>query len=175
MKRELILVNLTDQEIGSGEKLSVHQEGKLHRAFSVYIIHDNKMLIQRRALAKYHSGGLWANACCSHPRTGEDLLTAAQIRTREELGIEIHCPQEQFSFVYRCVFANGLTEYEFDHVLLADYSGPIFPNPAEVDCVKWVEFSNLRHDMEEHPDKYSAWFIIAAPRVMQMWEERNAG
>lgn len=174
MKNELILVDLADQEIGFGEKLAVHQRGQLHRAFSVFVIHNGKMLIQRRAVSKYHSGGLWANACCSHPRKGEELFSSAQERIREELGADITELEELFSFVYRCPFENGLTEYEYDHVLLADYNGPIYPNPAEAECVKWVELGELKQAMLVRPEAFSSWFIISAPRVMRMWEERNA-
>ena len=174
MENELILVDLTDKEIGFGEKLAVHQVGQLHRAFSVFVIHNGKMLIQRRAVSKYHSGGLWANSCCSHPRRGEKLFGSARARIREELGADISELEELFSFVYRCSFENGLTEYEYDHVLLADYNGPVYPNPAEVECVKWVELSELKQTMLEQPEAFASWFIIAAPRVMALLEERNA-
>ena len=106
---ELILVDLFDREIGTGPKLRVHRENRLHRAFSVFILHEDRMLIQRRAFDKYHSGGLWANACCSHPRAGEELRTAVKRRLQEELGICTDT-EEIFDFVYFQQY-EGLSEY----------------------------------------------------------------
>ena len=96
---ELILVDLSDHEIGTMDKAEAHRIGRLHRAFSVFIVHGGKMLLQRRNSKKYHSGGLWANACCSHPRKGESLEAAAARRLSEELGISC-AVTELFSFVY---------------------------------------------------------------------------
>lgn len=167
MNEQLIWVDLFDREIGHGEKLDTHVKEQLHRAFSVFLIHDGKMLIQRRALSKYHSGGLWANSCCSHPRYGESFETSVQNRLEVELGIpKGSCtPEELFSFVYYAKF-DGLSEYEFDHVLLADYDGPIIPNSEEIMDLQWVAFEDLKQEMEKHPQRFSSWFMIAAPKVL---------
>lgn len=167
MNEQLIWVDLFDREIGHGEKLDTHVKEQLHRAFSVFLIHDGKMLIQRRALSKYHSGGLWANSCCSHPRYGERFETSVQNRLEVELGIpKGSCvPEELFSFVYYTKF-DGLSEYEFDHVLLADYDGPIIPNPEEIMDLRWVAFDDLKQEMEAYPQRFSSWFMIAAPKVL---------
>ena len=164
---KLIWVDLFDNEIGSGDKLETHVKNQLHRAFSVYIIHDGKMLIQQRALGKYHSAGLWANACCSHPRWGETLADAVQKRLEEELGIpQGSCvPEELFSFNYFSQY-DGLSEYEIDHVFVADYVGEITVDPDEIMDTRWVSFEDLKNEMEENPQKFSTWFLIATPRVL---------
>lgn len=170
MKEELIWVDILDREIGSGEKLETHVKEQLHRAFSVFLIHDGKMLIQRRAMDKYHSGGLWANACCSHPRKGETLEQSVQKRLETELGIpQGSCwPEELFSFVYYSRY-EGLSEYEYDHVLIADYNGDICSNPEEIMEIQWIELSELQKQLEQNPQKFSTWFLIAAPKVLQKY------
>ena len=127
MNDDIILVDIFDSEIGHTDKDDAHRRGLLHRAFSVFVIHDGRMLIQKRSRDKYHSGGLWTNACCSHPREGESLDQAVPRRMREELGFSSRA-EELFSFVYRHVFSDGLVEYEFDHVFLADYDGESIPS-----------------------------------------------
>ena len=169
MNESLILVDLFDHEIGWGEKLDTHRNARLHRAFSVFIVHNGQMLIQRRAMDKYHSGGLWANACCSHPRYGETFEESVQNRLLLELGIEkgLCRPEELFSFVYFTSYGQ-LSEYEYDHVLLADYTGPLTPDPSEIMDLRWVPLDELKAEMEAHPHRFSSWFMIAAPRVMDM-------
>lgn len=164
----LILVDIYDNEIGFAPKLETHEKELLHRAFSVFFIHDGKMLIQRRNLEKYHSGGLWANACCSHPRWGESLEEATQKRIEEELGIpQGTCKtQELFSFTYYTRY-NGLSEYEVDHVFLTDYHGELHVDADEIMELRWVELEGLQKEMQETPSKFSTWFLIAAPRVMK--------
>ena len=164
---QLIWVDLFDREIGSGEKLETHRKNQLHRAFSVYLVHDGKMLIQQRAMGKYHSAGLWANACCSHPRLGETLADAVQKRLEEELGIpKFTCePKELFSFNYFSQY-DGLSEYEIDHVFLADYQGEIQTDPDEIMNVRWISFEDLQREMETSPENFSTWFLIATPRVL---------
>ncbi len=170
MQEQLIWVDIFDNEIGYGEKLETHVKEQLHRAFSVFIIHDGKMFIQRRAMDKYHSGGLWANACCSHPRKGKTLEESVQDRLELELGIPIgSCvPEETFSFVYYSKY-EGLSEYEYDHVLVADYHGQITPNREEIMDTRWVDMEELKQELEKAPQKFSAWFLIAAPRVLEMY------
>ena len=171
---KLIWVDLFDNEIGSGDKLETHVKNRLHRAFSVYIIHEGKMLIQQRALGKYHSGGLWANACCSHPRFGETLADAVQKRMEEELGIpQGSClPEELFSFNYFSQY-DGLSEYEIDHVFVVDYDGEISVDPDEIMDTRWVELDELAREMEENPKKFSTWFLIATPRVLEKIKHRG--
>ena len=163
----LIWVDIFDNEIGSGEKLETHVKNQLHRAFSVFIVHDGKMLIQRRALGKYHSGGLWANACCSHPRWGESLDDAVAKRLEEELGIPkgYTLPKELFSFHYFTQY-EGLSEYEIDHVFLSDYHGDIKVDPDEIMESRWIALDDLQKELEEKPETFSSWFLIAAPRVI---------
>ncbi len=165
MEDTLILVDLEDRETGTGPKLQVHRENRLHRAFSVFIVDGDRMLIQRRAFDKYHSGGLWANACCSHPRAGEKLSDAVQRRLAEELGIEA-AVRELFSFVYFQQY-DGLSEYEYDHVFLAEYSGDVRYDRNEVEEVMWIELSELARDVTDNPQKYCTWFIIALPEVLK--------
>ncbi|MBR3339718.1 MAG: isopentenyl-diphosphate Delta-isomerase [Lachnospiraceae bacterium] len=165
MEDTLILVDLEDRETGTGPKLQVHRENRLHRAFSVFIVDGDRMLIQRRAFDKYHSGGLWANACCSHPRAGEKLSDAVQRRLAEELGIEA-AVRELFSFVYFQQY-DGLSEYEYDHVFLAEYNGDVRYDRYEVEEVMWIELSELARDVTDNPQKYCTWFIIALPEVLK--------
>ena len=169
---KLIRVDLFDNEIGSGEKMEIHRKNQLHRAFSVYMIHDGKMLIQKRALGKYHSGGLWANACCSHPRWGESLADAVQKRLEEELGIPqgTCAPEELFSFQYFSQY-DGLSEYEIDHVFLVDYAGDISADPDEIMDTCWVDLTELQQELESNPQKFTTWFLIATPRVLARVKE----
>lgn len=170
----LIWVDIFDNEIGQGEKMITHVEEHLHRAFSVFLVYDNKMFIQRRNLEKYHSGGLWANACCSHPRSGELLGDAIQRRMEDELGIpQGSCyPEELFGFTYYARY-DGLSEYEYDHVFLSDYHGPIVPNADEMMDSKWIELDELQRQLQEHPENFSAWFLIAAPKVLAIIKNRT--
>ena len=170
MNEHLIWVDLFDREIGHGEKLDTHVKEQLHRAFSVFLIHNGKMLIQRRELSKYHSGGLWANSCCSHPRYGESFETSVQNRLEVELGIpKGSCtPEELFSFVYYAKF-DGLSEYEFDHVLLGriDRDTPLSPDPAEADATQWMSVEELESQLTQTPEKFTPWFITAAPIALE--------
>ena len=165
---KLIWVDLFDHEIGSGEKLETHVKNQLHRAFSLFIVHDGKMLIQKRALGKYHSGGLWANACCSHPRWGEALTDAVYKRMEEELGIPQGCCEieELFSFNYFSQY-DGLSEYEIDHVFLTDYHGELKVDPDEIMELRWITLHDLQKELESAPQTFSTWFLIAAPRVIE--------
>ena len=158
---EVILVDMNDNPLGTMEKIRAHELGRLHRAFSVFLFDGDKLLIQRRALTKYHCGGLWANTCCSHPREGEEILTAAKRRLREELGIDGVTLREAGEFVYYYPFANGLTEFEYDHVITGNYSGDCAINHEEVDSVRRAALDELYEEIVREPEKFAAWFITA--------------
>jgi isopentenyl-diphosphate delta-isomerase len=164
---KIILVDVFDRQTGTEEKLEAHRSPRLHRAFSVFVHHGGKMLIQRRAEHKYHSGGLWANACCSHPRDGERTEEAVLRRMEEELGIEDVDAEELFSFVYLNKFLNDLYEYEYDHVFAADYGGVLAVNREEIGDVEWVEFGELARRLCAVPEMFASWFLIAAPSVLK--------
>lgn len=168
----VVLVNEFDEEIGTMEKMEAHRQALLHRAFSVFIFNaGGEMLLQRRALTKYHSGGLWTNACCSHPRPGEAVEAAATRRLQEELGF-VTPLEAAFSFTYKAPFDNGLTEYEFDHVLTGLYDGIIEPVPEEVCDVCHMTMDDIRADLLAHPGKYTEWFRIAFPRLEEFMASR---
>lgn len=159
-KEFVILVDEQDNPIGLEEKIAAHEHGLLHRAFSVLIFNsEGKMLIHKRAEDKYHCGGMWTNACCSHPREGESILHAAKRRTVEEIGLEI-TPDYLGSFLYKSEFSNGLTEHEFDHVLVANTDIQPILNPEEVSEVKYVDSEELMHEIQTNPSQFTAWFLI---------------
>lgn len=156
-KEKVILVNEKDHEIGTEEKIKAHKEGKLHRAFSIFIFNKKgELLIQKRAKSKYHSGGLWSNTCCSHPRPGEDLKEAANRRLKEEMGIETDL-KEVFSFIYKAKLGD-LIENEFDHVFFGQFEGTPKPDRKEVEDWKWIKISTLKKDIKKNPKKYTFWF-----------------
>lgn len=160
----IVLVDERDNQIGEGEKMDVHRKGLLHRAFSVFVFNSKKeMLLQRRALSKYHSGGLWTNTCCSHPRVGESNLDGAKRRLKEEMGFECDLTEVD-SFVYKTEF-EGLFEHEFDHIFFGKYEGNIEANREEVEEWKWISPNDLSEDVKNNPDKYTSWFKIALKRT----------
>jgi len=166
-REEVVLVDSHDRELGTEEKLAAHQSGKLHRAFSVFLFdRRGRLLLQQRARAKYHSGGLWSNTCCSHPRPGEDALAAAGRRLVEEMGIAVPLIHV-FDYSYRCDFDNGLTEHEYVYVFFGDFDGEPLPNPQEVDAWKWVELDWLAADVRRHPGSYSYWLGTCLPEVLR--------
>src|SRR2546423_8808562 len=167
---EVILVNEQDEPIGNMGKMEAHQTGKLHRAFSVFIFDaEGRMLLQQRALNKYHSGGLWTNACCSHPRPGENTTMEAKRRLKEELGFDTAL-RPMFQFTYRAAFENGLAEHEFDHVFYGQYAGIIDADPNEVLSYRYESMEEIEKQLEQQPEKFTVWFGIAFPRVKQWLE-----
>lgn len=168
MENKIALTDLDDNIIGYETKEEVHRRGLLHRAFSVFIIKDGKMLIQMRNPDKYHSGGLWSNACCSHQREGEELVESVHRRMEEELGFDCDLT-EQFSFIYRTQFRPDLIEYEFDHVFVGIYGGEVRVNPEEASEIRWISFDDLKEELVKKPEKFSSWFIICAPKVIARW------
>lgn len=171
MKQEVILVNENDESIGTAGKMEVHEKGLLHRAFSVFIFnHNGEMLLQQRAMNKYHSAGLWTNTCCSHPMPGEDIAVAAVRRLREEMGFETPL-KKIFDFVYRADLENGLTEYEFDHVFIGEYEGQVRFSNEEVMDIAYLPVKEIMKSIEQEPGNYTTWFRIAFPRVRTWWEK----
>jgi isopentenyl-diphosphate delta-isomerase len=161
----VILVDETDLPVGTMEKMEAHQKALLHRAFSVFIYNSKgEMLLQRRASGKYHSPGLWTNACCSHPRPGEDTRAAALRRLEEELGFSTEL-EKRFDFIYRAAFGNGLTEYEFDHVFVGYHDGVITPDVAEVSEYSFRDPEVIRGELASNPDRFTPWFHLAFPLV----------
>lgn len=160
---EIILVDKNDKPVGYEEKIKAHENGgKLHRAFSIFIFNSKgDMLLQLRSVKKHHFGGLWTNACCSHPRKGEELNDAVHRKLVQEFGFDTDLA-EKFSFVYKETDKkSGLTEYEFDHVFVGKFEGKPKPNPEEIDEFKWISMSNLKKDVASNPEKYTPWFNIA--------------
>ncbi len=156
----VILVDTHDNEIGTMEKMAAHREGRLHRAFSVLVFNNKgEMLLQKRAAQKYHSGGLWTNACCSHPLPGENIRDASRRRLKEEMGIDLQ-PEFSHSFIYKTALDKGLTEHEFDHVFKAIFNGVPDINRIEVEDWKFVDLKWLLEDVRKNPEEYTAWFKI---------------
>ncbi|MBI2624944.1 MAG: isopentenyl-diphosphate Delta-isomerase [Candidatus Nealsonbacteria bacterium] len=161
---DVILVDRNDKRIGKEEKIRAHQKGRLHRAFSILVFNSKgETMLQRRALSKYHSPGLWTNTCCSHPRLSYNLKKQAEKRLKEEMGIS--CPlKEVFTFKYKAKLGN-LIEHEFDHVFMGKFEGRANPNKKEVDDWKWISLPELKKDMKKNPQKYTPWFKIILDRI----------
>jgi len=167
VKREerVILVDENDVERGSAEKLRAHAEGVLHRAFSVLVFNPRgEVLLQRRAAEKYHSGGLWSNTCCGHPRPGEETARAARRRLREEMGFECELTP-LFGFRYRVELADGLSEHEYDHVFVGRYDGDPLPDPGEVEAWRWAGLDAVRRDVLHASERYTYWFRLLLERL----------
>ncbi|GAC1419391.1 MAG: isopentenyl-diphosphate Delta-isomerase [Flavisolibacter sp.] len=170
---DLILVNNKDEPVGSMEKMKVHQLGLLHRAFSVFIFDGKgRMLLQKRARGKYHGGGLWTNACCSHPSINDLIQNAAEKRLLEEMGFTTRL-LKAFEFTYHAKVENSLTENEYDHVFVGKYNGLIVPQRGEVEDYKYCEMINIDTDIRLKPDDFTSWFKIAFPK-MKLWVEQNS-
>lgn len=159
-EEQVILVDENDVQIGLMPKMEAHEKALLHRAFSVFVFNDkNELMLQQRALDKYHSPGLWTNTCCSHQRDGESNLAAGKRRLFEEMGFVTEL-KETTSFIYKAPFENGLTEHELDHVLVGTYNGDPEPNKDEVGGWKWMAIDAVKLDVVERPELYTEWFKI---------------
>lgn len=166
MEEYVILVDENDNMVGTAEKMDAHINPRLHRAFSIIIVNSkDEVLIQKRALDKYHTPGLWANTCCSHPRPGEELDAAAHRRLQEEMGFDTELAKV-FSFIYEARFENGVTEKEYDHVLFGRWDGTPIKNPAEVADYKWMAKNALTEDIKKNPEMYTPWFRIAWEKLL---------
>jgi isopentenyl-diphosphate delta-isomerase len=169
MEDRVILVDEADREVGSAEKLEAHREGKRHRAFSIFVFNSaGQLLLQKRSSRKYHSGGLWSNTCCSHPRPGDPIQDEARKRLLEEMGFQCDL-QWIFTFSYNVQFTNELSENEIDHVFIGRYDGDPTPNPDEAEDWKWMDLEDLVNDVKADPDAYSYWLKICLDRVVDFW------
>jgi len=167
VKEEVILVDVNDTPLGLMDKMEAHEKGLLHRAFSVFVINsNNELLLQQRAFSKYHSGGLWTNTCCSHPRNGESNLEAAHRRLQEEMGFDCTLTK-LLDFVYRAELDKGLTEHEFDHVFIGKWQGEPKINPLEVAAFKWMDVYKLEKDILDNPSNYTEWFKIIYQKFLE--------
>ena len=170
LKDAVVLVNEQDEMVGTMDKLEAHRQGRLHRAFSVFLfVAHGRLLMQQRAPDKYHSAGLWTNTCCSHPRNGEPTAAAARRRLMEEMGIALS-PDFAFTFIYRAEVGDGLIEHELDHVFIHRYSGEVDHDPAEVSTHAWVDPEELTQDLNERPHRYTAWLHVCWPRVREHFQ-----
>jgi isopentenyl-diphosphate delta-isomerase len=160
-EEKVILVDKNDNQVGLMPKLEAHEKGILHRAFSIFIFNSKyELLLQKRASSKYHSGGLWTNTCCSHPREGEDTLDAANRRLDEEMGIKTSL-RKVYDFIYKAELDNQLTEHEFDHVFYGVCDNDPILNKDEAEDFKWVDMETLNNDIIKNEDNYTVWFKIA--------------
>jgi isopentenyl-diphosphate delta-isomerase len=165
-EEKVVLVNEQDDAIGIEDKIRAHLLGALHRAFSVFIVNaEGQLLVQKRALTKYHSRGLWTNTCCGHPRPDEAVEKAARRRLKEEMGFDSEL-SELFNFIYSASLEDGLIENEYDHVLVGSFDGVPKPDPAEIAEWRWVDMATLSVDIKEHPERYTYWFRICFDRFL---------
>ncbi|MCX6723305.1 MAG: isopentenyl-diphosphate Delta-isomerase [Candidatus Staskawiczbacteria bacterium] len=181
MINKVILVDKNDKKIGTefklkahkeGKfKLKAHKEGKLHRAFSLFIFNSKgNLLLQKRSPKKYHSGGLWTNTCCSHPRPNEETILSTHRRLKEEMGFDCHL-LEIFSFIYKAKLNNDLTEYEFDHIFIGKFNEKPVINEKEVEDFKWVNSKFLERDTKQNPKIYTYWFKKCYKKVLEKLED----
>ena len=168
----VILVDENDRQIGTMGKLEAHEKALRHRAFSIFVTRKNadgqtEYLLQQRNPEKYHSGGLWANSCCGHPRPGEDTADGARRRLYEETGLDLHNLQEIGVFTYKAALDKGLTEYEVDHVFTAEWNGETLnPAPQEIMATAWLTRQQITNELNASPHKFAAWFAKAFHRII---------
>jgi len=171
MKEEVILVDKRNRKIGVEEKIKAHKQGRLHRAFSIFVFNSkNELLIQQRAKTKYHSGGLWTNTCCSHPRPNETYNQAVHRRLKQEMGFDCKL-KKVFCFIYKADFSN-LIENEYDCVFIGKSNKQPKPNPNEIMNYKWISLENLKKDIKKHPKKYSVWLKIVLKKLKSLKPNR---
>ncbi|MCV9878223.1 isopentenyl-diphosphate Delta-isomerase [Brenneria izbisi] len=168
---EVILVDEADQPTGVMEKQEAHEKGLLHRAITVYVFNSRQqLLLQQRAIDKYHSGGLWSNTCCSHPAPGEKASQAAHRRLYQEMGLR--CPLiPMFTLTYRLALENGLTEHEIGHVYFGVTDDIPQVSPEEVADYRYLSLEQITHDMETSPERFTAWFRLTFSRIPAYWKQ----
>lgn len=165
MSQQVVLVNKNNKKIGVEEKIKAHKEGKLHRAFSIFIFNSRrKLLIQQRVKTKYHSPYLWTNTVCSHPRPNENYFQATHRRLKEEMGFDCKL-KKIFCFIYSSSFQNGLTENEYDCVFVGKFDGKPKPNPKEIMNCQWICVKKLKKDIIQNPNNYTVWLKIALGKI----------
>lgn len=170
-EEQVILIDETDREIGSEEKITAHEKGVRHRAFSVFIFSSaGKLMLQKRADGKYHSAGLWTNTCCGHPRPGEETQDAAKRRLQEEMGFSCDL-KEVFLFAYRTELENGLTENEIDHVFFGEHNDAPRADPLEASDWKWVSREELELDVHSSPKRYTYWLSCCFSKIKSAWPD----
>ncbi|WP_225035467.1 isopentenyl-diphosphate Delta-isomerase [Winogradskyella sp. SM1960] len=172
-EEQVILVDENDNKIGLMPKMEAHEKALLHRAFSVFVFNDkNELMLQQRALHKYHTPGLWTNTCCSHQRDGESNLEAGKRRLQEEMGFVTDL-EEKTSFIYKAPFDNGLTEHEYDHIMVGYYNAAPNINPDEVASWRWMSLEAVKTDIAENPQIYTAWFKIIFEKFYEFINVNN--
>lgn len=171
-QESVILVNAQDVMVGTMDKLAAHKKGHLHRAFSIFLFNsEGKFLLQQRAEHKYHSGLLWTNSCCSHPRPGESIFPAAKRRLEEELGIKDVDLKPLFNFTYYAPLDNALIEHEFDHILVGIYDGnDIALNCQEVMAYRYTSYAELNQEITRSPEVFTYWFLEIYKRVFEAYQ-----
>ena len=168
------MVDEHDNALGAMDKMEAHQKGLIHRAFSIFVFNSRgEMLLQQRALDKYHSAGLWSNSCCSHPFPGEEIKGAASRRLNEELGFGTSL-EKIFDFIYRTSFENGLVENEFDHVFVGHYDGSIKINSDEVKDYAFKPMEQIRQELKNKSENYTEWFKISFPKIETWFKQHSA-
>lgn len=173
MNNKMILVDIYDNEIGYASKEVTHMNGYLHRAFSIFLFNKDKIILQKRAHNKYHSGGLWSNACCSHPMKNESLENAVNRRMLEEIGVECDT-KEIASIIYYKKFEENLYEYEYDHIFIGSYEKDLFRiDSNEIEEIKIIDIEYLEKDIIKNPNKYTIWFISTLPIVLKYIKHKN--
>ena len=176
-EEQLILVDERNRAIGTAGKAAAHRRDLLHRAFSIFVVDaSGRIVLQQRNRKKYHSGGLWANSCCGHPRPGEDVAAAALRRLVEEMGFT--CALTGLGTVrYHAAFDNGLFEHEVVHVFRGVYDGPITPDPMEADGFQWARLADIAADIAATPERFSVWFrqYVAAEWPMALASPGESG
>jgi len=171
MSRNLVvLVDANDNVVGSEDKLRAHQNGQLHRAFSIFVARHHfgkvEVLLQQRAFSKYHCGGMWSNSCCSHPQPGEDLKESALKRLHEELGFSLNDITWVDSHCYKALLVNGLTEHEFDHLYIGWDQAPIIvANPDEIHATKWLSVDEINQAIANESLDFTPWFAATFAKV----------
>lgn len=167
MERDkVVLVDIDDKPVGEMDKIAAHQQGALHRAFSVFVFNNQgELLIQQRASSKYHGAGLWTNTCCSHPQWGENVEQSAMERLEFEMGLQCKL-KFSHSFIYKSEVENNLIEHEYDHVFIGITNEDPVINPDEVQDFAWVNVNELLDNVKMRPQNYTYWFKLALPVVL---------